>query len=397
MDDPYHHANNVHPNTLSNSYRYDQNQHSISGMSHADNDHMSAPIKTNRAFHDHQRVAPRPTKSSSSDASGAGKAKLPHGLTVHELKEMTKARLQAEASEIQEFGGGSHDSMVPTIVGSDFRETHVPSPTMPSPPHFGRNTRSPFPDHNFPPESWSHDSRNDGWENGSVSTQTSDYIGSEHAYDNGFHRAGSFSTGSAMSAPPRDISSPAMGQSQSPSFYDGGFVPNRRRAATLSPRLGLSHLHEDRPYVPGQELPGLPSFNPTRQAPLSFASRPDRFHQAGVIGSNADGNRARTSSAVSLPAMSHTADEFSDPRLSPFTILREGEAPAAVTGLSDVFRESPNRFLGNDLHSMSFGEPQRGRASTWSATATQSSDLFGPGLLADDLASILKLSGAEEK
>ena len=32
-------------------------------------------------------------------AGGTGKAKLPHGLTVHELKEMTKARLQAEAAE----------------------------------------------------------------------------------------------------------------------------------------------------------------------------------------------------------------------------------------------------------------------------------------------------------
>jgi hypothetical protein len=111
--------------------------------------------------------------------------------------------------------------------------------------------------------------------------------------------------------------------------------------------------------------------------------------------------------------MSHTAEEF-------------GALPSgsSVTGLSDVFRESPapvsTAFVGGpDLHvvpavsSIGLGsidsyEP-RTRASTWGETTTSmninnTSDLFGPSLirgqdseLSDDLASILKLSGAEEK
>ena len=44
---------------------------------------------------------PRPSTIGVGVRVGANnmKSKLPHGLTVHELKEMTKARLQSEAAE----------------------------------------------------------------------------------------------------------------------------------------------------------------------------------------------------------------------------------------------------------------------------------------------------------
>jgi hypothetical protein len=452
----------VMPSPLVPSYAYDQNHQS--GMSHRDADHVTIPVKesASRIYHsDHQRSAPRPSKSSSSIASDT-KPKLPHGLTVHELKEMTKARLHAEATETRDILSPEPLGSVPSIVrpSPDFRDTHVASPTMLAPimppPNFGHNLRSPYQGERNTrspyQESWSHDSRNDLWENGSVSTQTSDYIGSEQAFgvaslndnESGFNRARSFSANSGIGLPPefgpsRDFASPAMGQSQSTSYLDTGscFVPNRRRAATLSPRVGLSHLHEHRQVLPGQELPGLPSFHVPNFAPTVaprngmnafMPSDQFRHHQsagAGLIGGTPiEANRIRTSSVVSLPAMSHTAEEFAienQSRLSHFSALPEHRP---VSGLSDVFREPPRLggvhappgFIdGPELrvHQTSsavgigsidsFSEP-RGRASTWGETSCIS-DLFGPGLfaashedtLSDDLASILKLSGAEER
>lgn len=49
----------------------------------------------------HQQTTPPPA-SQKQRSGGAKQSKLPHGLTVHELKEMTKARLQAEAAERNE-------------------------------------------------------------------------------------------------------------------------------------------------------------------------------------------------------------------------------------------------------------------------------------------------------
>jgi hypothetical protein len=158
------------------------------------------------------------------------------------------------------------------------------------------------------------------------------------------------------------------------------------------------------------------------------------------------GNRARTSSAVSLPSISHTAEEFGGVPAtlrfsSQFDSVRED---AAVTGLSDVFRGTSPVFdsicgsslqgfggstttLPNDSSlglgssgSTSFGGSRmravtttsssdfilpstssseflldsdpRHRAATWSAPAA-TLDLFCGQDLSEDLASILKLSG----
>lgn len=409
-------------------------------------------LSTTKSASDSSRPSTRSSKPFSSNAEA--KRKLPHGLTVHELKEMTKARLQAEAAaERRDVSSPERFSPVPTLVRAshDNREMHLPV-MVPSPPpqiphpNYVRTVLSPFsePKKLQPPgDSWSHDSRNEGWENGSVSTQTSEYYGSEQAFGGaasfngeefGFNRARSFSANSVTGqtrdlVSTRDVASPAMGQSQSP-YYDQNFAPNRRRAATLSPRLGLSYVHEDRPVFHVDEIQGVPSFHssrllnatlPNRTALDPFIDHSDSFYGTQDSSLNLrsfDGNRIRTSSAVSLPAISHTGEEFAHDdtaNLSGFVGTSSHLMnSSAVTGLSDVFHDSANHgvpappgFLVDQASLLPsaerFSEP-RARASTW-ASSKDGLGLFGSGLLerghddilVEDLASILKLSGAEER
>ena len=109
----------------------------------------------------------------SSSGTVDSKAKLPHGLTVHELKAMTKARLQAEASE---------NGPVPTQAVLETRDrAPVRTPVAQRQNCYVGNLASAT-EGNFHQESWSIDSRNDPWETGSVNTQTSDYFGSEKGF-----------------------------------------------------------------------------------------------------------------------------------------------------------------------------------------------------------------------
>lgn len=109
---------------------------------------------------------------------------------------------------------------------------------------------------------WPLDSRNGPWETGSVSTQTSEYFGSEKGfgpldrcvYGN---RARSFSVNAVGQDFRYDSPSPVI--SRPVEFHDTS-APNRRRAATLSPRAGLPHLY-NRPLVGEfQLLVSVPSF-----------------------------------------------------------------------------------------------------------------------------------------
>jgi hypothetical protein len=59
----------------------------------------------NSGMHSSQSNASSEQDSSHQSGSNTAKQKLPHGLTVHELKEMTKARLQVEAEEKHEPEG----------------------------------------------------------------------------------------------------------------------------------------------------------------------------------------------------------------------------------------------------------------------------------------------------
>jgi hypothetical protein len=393
----------------------------------------------------------------SSSQIQAGKPKLPHGLTVHELKEMTKARLQAEAVEQKDgFTGQPNESHAPVpstvnVGQQEHRDPHQMSRSQvsPIPPGFHghrMNSVSPYPDNldhqnRFAHEGWSPESRGgaDAWETASVNSAASDYLPPDAAFPANFH-AGTHSvddysfgrtrsypaSGNSNYAPHELIQVPGGAGGAGPTGYYDGYSPNRRRAATLSPRPGLTHLHEDRPVLSGDGGPGIPSFSSSssRRAHLPVRTRgaynADAYHYP----------RQRTSSTTSLPAISHTAEEFAGGEESPslfsqFESLREDDdAGHSVTGLVDVFRGFPANYNGmsspppglgggdSDRLVMStsssngfgsFGD-ERTRASTWSG---HTSDFFGPGLfdsrnddqdgLAGDLALILKLSGAEEK
>jgi hypothetical protein len=424
------------------------------------------PAAGSHASYHYQQQAPEQdyrksssTLSLSSFDSSSHKPKLPHGLTVHELKEMTKARLHAESSEKKDGGASKSVALhgsVPSTVDVGQQEHHDPrqmsrSQVSPIPPgfHGHRMTSiSPYPENSdhqnrFAPEGWSPSSEQrggvDAWETASVCTDNSDYLPPDAAFPANIHggvhsvddyssnRIRSYSAngnGNYASHELMQVPGDSNGYNQA-GYYDG-YPANRRRAATLSPRPGLTHLHEDRPVLSGEGGPGIPSFS-------SSSSRRAHVPVRTRVAYNADPYqyaRQRTSSTTSLPAISHTAEEFEDGEanaslFSQFESLREdGDANHFVTGLGDVFRESPanyngmtspppglgggdsDRFIMSTSSSNGFGNygDERTRASTWSG---HSSDFFGPGLfdsrnddqdgLAGDLALILKLSGAEEK
>eukprot|EP00977_Amphora_coffeiformis_P022487 scaffold10909_cov172-Amphora_coffeaeformis.AAC.5 len=326
-------------------------------------------------------------RGNSSDATKKQKSKLPHGLTVQELKEMTKARLQAEASD------NGDDSLIKRP--SDSRG----APVVLSEP---RTAPSPTP----PPyrESWNPEPRAEAWETASASTANSDaFPNADFHGDLNFTRARSY-TDSQGEVFPQQGSGPALyNHSGSSPFYDHsmGFAQNRRRAATLSPRLGLSHVQEDYPVNvpipfpsfsgPAGRAQGPPGLQARSVAPTYCAS--SSFGYPTNANPPVSHNRPRTSSAVSLPPMSHTADEFDlDPsrRSSPFDVVRED---SVTPGLSDVFRD--NRFspVRSMMDGLGLYSDNRARAATWSDSLMGSAS---PGELSDDLASLLKLAGPDE-
>lgn len=403
----------------------------------------------------------QPTNASVDVSSQGAKSKLPHGLTVHELKEMTKARLQAEAAEKRDTTDPMSSVPSTVRVASDFRErTQSPHLTSGGTPSYNANTPiSLFVENNdfinisqSRESSWAQDARADAWETASVSTATSDFYGSESAYSTGMNGVCSMEDANGVSyiGPSRSFSaSNVMGGSQEPpvafdssqqlnvatsgSYFDSQpafTTPNRHRAATMSPRMGLSNLHEDRPFLSSQALLGSPKFPSsstglhTPRSRSGVLQEPFKYTQGtDFTPSRFEENRARTSSTTSLPPISKTADEFgqevgNSTRYPPqIGILPEHAPSPSVTGLSNVFRESPrdivappgfaNGDLGGSrsmgLDSMNGFRESRIRAATWSEP---SMDRLGPGLIGhhshddsaivDELASILKLAGAEE-
>lgn len=473
--------------------------------------------------------------SSNQGTQASSSSKLPHGLTVHELKEMTKARLQAEAAEKlpadvnpnvngnvmgMEDGASSPFNSAPLntfqpvhLQVQSFQSqrmypeqnSYIGQPAEASPPspafHTLRQQSSPFPYESAsqdPSRTTANQHRIDSyaesnWENASVtshnSTVASDYLGSESAFSSGY--GGGFAQGgdenhaglclnrtqshpvSSRESTPTSLPSP-LGSSYFESS-SAAMASNRQRAVTLSPRPGLSLLHEDRPGFSDDAL-GIPSFaSSSRQARQQLQTRSRRSFSpilhpqgfsgdtyatghaskgAGVIGGGSYDNRPRTSSAVSLPTISHTAEEFAldgyggNSRRSSDGVIVEGTpiqkndtcslarpgehimSPSSFYGSGDrstssVFRDEYGRIsappgLGpndgvvtgtfvNPLVARtgsvdgSGSENTRVRASTWVAGG----DMFGSSVglyessvddtLAGDLASILKLSGAEEK
>lgn len=360
---------------------------------------------------------PQPHVSSFEASAQQAKSKLPHGLTVHELKEMTKARLQAEASKDKEM-------LSPAPVTSA-------GPLPPASFHSNNRART------HSAGAWSQDSRGaETWETGSVSTAASDYLGSESAFTGSYaedhapspYNRGAPSFQNSFSSGPVNNFSDKPPESVAVSSFGYGLddpSPNRRRAATMSPQHALSYLDE---RFPDRDAPPLPAFSSPKS--MLYPSRPrsaynvDRYGH-GVIGGNVQSSRPRTSSATSLPAISHTAEEFSVDQAafrrisSGIGTLREDAPSPSVTGLADVFRESPaymsappglehaNRPRVATVSGVAGLQPSisdsfadaRGRAATWAGSSMDS--MFGPDLighssgddqLSDDLAAILNLS-----
>lgn len=536
------------------------------------------------------------------------KSKLPHGLTVHELKEMTKARLQAEAAERHEtekhrqirydnqsippsdlesvpreamgnlMNSDDHRSRVvqqqsktvsdsrgsvPSLVqvhplsAEQHQVARHPPQVSPLPPglQHGYNRQlnsnaSPYAECRGQDIGCAVGNRNqqeskmDTWETASVhshnSTVASEYLGSESAFSGyapqaeeasgaPFGRSRSYPVGNggftgAPEMPSYENTPNSALTSPGGSFFEVtvGAAPNRKRASTLSPRPGLTLLHEDRPFFSEQEL-GMPTFSASsRTLPIvtgnSFSpaaqamptDSPNVFGGTGVIGSATNDifnrartssggaandifnrartssggasndifnrartssgggandifNRARTSSTASLPAISHTAEEFALDRNSSAAVLTNqhliGGAPiqeevlnsatssvlgspilfngsssdlqsAATNGISSVFRDPSSMGLSVSDHSAILGavdissSQQNTRMDSFSSRVGSmdsfndararaawngsGSNVFlsGSGLMDNaaseetiggDLASILKLSGAEER
>ena len=154
-------------------------------------------------------------------------AKLPHGLTVSELKQMTKARLQAEATHSHHDGSSIMTMMDSTHGVANDHHHHLPSymgtmdPSMttmaaPTPP----TRRSPFP--------MIYDTTSDTWETASVSTTcTSEFL---------------FPTGSAVNNTNNNI------ESMEPnSFNEDSSIPFVR---ALSYPNNSPHPNQQQPFVP---------------------------------------------------------------------------------------------------------------------------------------------------
>jgi hypothetical protein len=334
-------------------------------------------------FGTHRAHTPNPSSSpqlyllsvDSATEKGAN-SKLPHGLTVHELKEMTKARLEAEAVRV------------------------VPS------------RRSPYP-----PVSDA-----EAWESASVSTAASDYP--DYASSLGFTSSGNHSFHAVDEVVPltRVPSNhlpqrfPEWGENHP--LYNH-HAPNRRRAATLSPRVSqLAAFHS--PNGPVMPLPPAPTF--ARGGMEDFGARdtaaltthpsmypPPPMHASGPqLGIPAfEANRARTASLPTILSPSHDDDHFHGGRLlfGSVSDLSCRDPPPAVAGLSDVFAAPPPSL--DDVLPGFHDATTRLRASSLldealagldAAAPNPPSDLWSDSLfcgadhLSDDLASILKLT-----
>eukprot|EP00536_Pseudo-nitzschia_multiseries_P004211 jgi/Psemu1/64535/estExt_Genemark1.C_690009 len=263
---------------------------------------------------------------------------LPHGLTVYELKEMTKARLQFEAAEksneIQErcrdrvspldFDSGdsmreralSRDSssggrLTNNTVGSTFQSQQGASKLVqPQAQHQCQIMQSGF----RPPSSRLGDgstpcSRTETWESTSVashnSTVYSENMGSESvsevgSFGHSSHRNRAFTYPAVQVINPLDVtgnttsrsfSSPSPVQASprrgsgvlgGASFFNATVGGNRRRAVTLSPNTGS--ILEDRPFryetYESSDRLEIPNFSARMSgAPLSSATTPTQIRQ----------------------------------------------------------------------------------------------------------------------
>jgi hypothetical protein len=335
---------------------------------------------------------------SSSTEKGAN-SKLPHGLTVHELKEMTKARLEAEAVTLQHH----HQQHRSSDLESPYGTVHIPSTIRVSseyhsggPTTTGNTTTvssSPPPvphmygtttNHRTVRSSPSYqlmgmmDNTSDAWESASVSTSASDYPTSESVYSksSGYH-ATQVDDHSRVVPSARSMSSsssyhpnhPGGGNQarlflheygssydEPPCYHDNGGMSYyvRRRAATLSPRLEV-------PEEDGSTMSHR-SIHPIRNGVFFANNCSSSIHHPLNGTTPLEFNRIRTTSLPTV--LSPTMEDFrchfdtveENPRSSTTTTstTRTDGAPA-VAGLSDVFSSSSPSFLDDAAALAGFG------------------------------------------
>jgi hypothetical protein len=232
-----------------------------------------------------------------SSTAMVAKNKLPHGLTVYELKEMTKARLQAEAAEKLDGelhprdgdGGGVSsplDFEVLSISGAQSRERAMSRDSASRNNNINTTNKTttifhpkrmvgsdvvvvhpPVPHVGGLSPTLGQMNRSDTWDSASVASYNSnaysENFGSESAIDVSFdrgsnNRARSFTVPSMpstdgitnLSSWPLISTTPSQTSRGStigtPIFFDAAVGGNRRRAVTLSP--GTGSILEDEPH-----------------------------------------------------------------------------------------------------------------------------------------------------
>jgi hypothetical protein len=396
-----------------------------------------------------------------SDSYNQGK--LTHGLTVQELKQMTRARLQAEAAEKVETDRLSPLDFDAPLQDAPRERTYSRDSTgrgpvvssesnnsIPSLVQVGSNGRqvqsSPGPrqqnysstDYGLPSQqqhSWDGnmqqqpkmDSLDNASTNSFNNSVISDNVGSDSAFSGGgiggvlSQSDSDFSTGqfnrykdNGRSGIASASASPAAAK-QNMFAFDAAVGGNRRRAVTLSPNPGS--ILEDRPHF-DQDVANIPRFDGQDLAIPSFASaggvsllaaRSRAHSSSGVLPSDvvADDslfgqpgamfalndnvpNRARTESAVSLPPISHTADEFGVDRILSQQMVSQGrEGPAVGHNSTSSFGDNRSNMRAPPGFSDGFGFAGMGRSNSNRSTFNTSN----VDDLADDMGSLLHLAG----
>jgi hypothetical protein len=338
-------------------------------------------------------VQPAPTAAEGAGTShrtASGKGKLPHGLTVHELKEMTKARLQAEASEFPESekqGEFSIDNrrLSPLDFDSvpEVRERaasrdsgynnnnllrHGPASTSSIPSMvqvnsqsrdsstFGRQPQvSPLPAGFQNSGSAFQQHKVDAWESISVASHNSTVVsnenyGSDSVYSSGlgsgyaqpnesdmYSQQGTPFTGQRRGAALEDVSytssAHASPSHSNNSLFDTTIGGNRRRAMTHSPRA--ISIHEDRPILHSDELRMPNNFSSSSRGTLQ--SRPSRNYSP-VLGLGLDDSYLGQNAGLA-PLGGGT--DLNRPRTSSATSL-----PLSSHGALEFNRDRANTFNG---------------------------------------------------
>lgn len=371
------------------------------------------------------------------------KSKLPHGLTVQELKEMTKARLQAEAQEADKstlaqnhqqaqyhpqehhvypistvpveqmasFAGYQDHPAMTRGFGNTGATTPVTVPPTNGPPGFPSvpstnslnsnnldlQTQGWQQQQQPMPTQQQQQQKMDAWETGSVASINSSNIGSEYL---GSESASAYTDEFNEIPFSRNRSFPVGGYEGG--FYDMNLTPNRRRACTLSPRVGLLHLHEDRPMFEGgvTELK-IPSFDSSVRNNLGFrmggeeGPNRNRTYSGGTVPAF---NRPRTASAPTVPF--HNDDLFDNsglesndvlPNSVVESVLGGSSSPIGGDNYSSVFRSTKDDFATNLLQGTPAPTPVKA-SFNWGGFDGDD----GGASLANDLGSMLNLSGIND-